>query len=723
MSHVAKTPFDLTLHMVSVGGNSDGGWIPGNGYPAPEAGRVGQRYVDVQSGHIYGPKTRTGWPAEYTHTLNLGNVAGEFANMLSRVPKLEVLTTNQGQKITALEGRADSAADLAIAHHATLQEHELRLDTLDASTLEIQRRIGMVDGTLSARMMVAEEDLSHLRHLRDVDLADQASKLSTLETSLRGNSSSLTQLQESFTGFSATWAQEVTTLRSDFNGNIATLQQTVRTHADRFSATSTRIDELTATVGGNTAALTEQARVTTNEFAALSQQLNSMSAQFNGNVATLTTQQTAMASDMEAYASSVEFLGSEVEGAKASVTEAVETLTTADQALARRVSTLDVAAGDLAGRITSEETARISADSAVLTAARSLVATAESGLTSKVNEEAAARLSGDQAEAYKRSLLDTKFTTANETLRTNLQASISAEATARADAIAAETNARNQAVSSLNNSIGQVSAAITSESQTRANAIAAETNARNKQISTLNGSIGQVSAAVTAESQTRATVDGYLGGRYTLNVATSAGGVLSVAGMELASTSVNGRQTSNHIAFYADRFYITHSNSSASIVPFEVVGGQVYIKSAVIQDASITSAKIGTAEITTLKIAGNAVTVPVSAYNPGPVQGTVFGTYHHVATAYIQMDAPGIVQVIATGYVNYGRGFDYAGTQLVVNGAIVASHAVDTAYVTVAHGYSFWASVGVHSVALYFTGVANKSRLYNASICLMGAKR
>ena len=600
MSHVAKTPFDLTLHMVSVGGNSDGGWIPGNGYPAPEAGRVGQRYVDVQTGHIYGPKTRTGWPAEFTHTLNLGNVAGEFANMLSRVPKLEVLTTNQGQKITALEGRADSAADLAIAHHATLQEHELRLDTLDASTLEIQRRIGMVDGTLSARMLVAEEDLSRLRHLRDVDLADQASKLSTLETSLRGNSSSLTQLQESFTGFSETWTQEVTTLRSDFNGNIATLQQTTRTHADRFSATATRIDELTATVGGNTAALTEQARVTANEFSALSQQLSTMSAQFNGNVATITAQQTAMANDMEAYASSVEFLGSEVEGAKASVTEAVETLTTADQALARRVSTLDTAAGDLAGRITNEETARVNADSAVLTAASSLVTTAESGLTAKVNDEAAARLSGDQAEAYQRSLLDTKFTTANETLRTNLQASISAEATARANAIAAETNARNQAVS------------------------------------TLNGSIGQVSAAVTAESQTRATVDGYLGSRYTLNVTNSAGGVSSVAGMEIANTYSGGKQTTNYIAFFADRFYITHSNSSASIVPFEVVGGQVYIKSAVIQDASITNAKIGTAEVSTLKIAGNAVTLP----------GAATGTYS--ATVSLSTDTSTSFAVIAT---------------------------------------------------------------------------
>lgn len=640
MSHVAKTPFDLTLHMVSVGGNSDGGWIPGNGYPAPEAGRVGQRYVDVQSGHIYGPKTRTGWPAEYTHTLNLGNVAGEFANMLSRVPKLEVLTTNQGQKITALEGRADSAADLAIAHHATLQEHELRLDTLDASTLEIQRRIGMVDGTLSARMMVAEEDLSHLRHLRDVDLADQASKLSTLETSLRGNSSSLTQLQESFTGFSATWAQEVTTLRSDFNGNIATLQQTVRTHADRFSATSTRIDELTATVGGNTAALTEQARVTTNEFAALSQQLNSMSAQFNGNVATLTTQQTAMANDMEAYASSVEFLGSEVEGAKASVTEAVETLTTADQALARRVSTLDAAAGDLAGRITSEETARVNADSAVLTSARSLIATAESGLTSKVNEEAAARLSGDQAEAYQRSLLDTKFMNQGS----HLQASINAEATARINAISAETTARNQAVSSL------------------------------------NGSIGQVSAAVTAESQTRATVDGYLGARTTLTTSTTAGGVVSVAGMEIASTSAAGRQAYSHIAFFADSFYITHAQGAVDR-PFEVVGGVVKIKSALIQNASITSAHIQDAAITNAKIANLSVdtikiasgSVTSMAYGPGGSGSIGAGQNIPVAGVFMSMPA-GSSGVVLTGYGSLGgAGGDCSGVLIISkNGQTIA---------------------------------------------------
>ena len=339
-----------------------------------------------------------------------------------------------------------------------------------------------------------------------------------------------------------------------------------------------------------------------------------MSAQFNGNVATITAQQTAMANDMEAYASSVEFLGSEVEGAKASVTEAVETLTTADQALARRVSTLDAAAGDLAGRITSEETARVNADSAVLTSARSLIATAESGLTAKVNDEAAARLSGDQAEAYQRSLLDTKFTNQGQTLQ----------------------------------------AAITAESTARSNAIAAETSSRNQQISTLNTSIGQVSAAVTQEASTRASADGYLGSRYTLNVTNSAGGVSSVAGMEIANTSSGGRQTTNHIAFFADNFYITHTQGAIDR-PFEVVGGVVKMKTAMIQNASITSAhiqdgtitnaKMGTASIGTLNVAGGAVTSMAYGSGSGSIPA---GGSAVIANAYLNMPA-GSSGVVVTG--------------------------------------------------------------------------
>lgn len=693
MSHISKTPFDLTLHLVSIGGNSDGGWIPGNGYPNPQVGRIGQRYVDVQTGHIYGPKSRNGWPAEYTHTLNLGNVAGEFANMLSRVPALEVRATNLEARTTVLEGRADSAADLAIQHHTTLQDHGLRIETLEADSLEVRRRIGMVDTSLSARMLAAENSLNVLSRQQVGDLADTNSRLDTLTTELNGNKSSLTELQESYTSMSQTWTQQVITLRSEFEDNTATLQQTLRTHADMFSATSELITTLTSRVDDNQAAISTESRTRSDTVSALAEQITRLSAETASSSATLTSQQTAMANELEAYASTVLALNAQIGENSASFLEEIQTLTDADQALARRVSTLDVASEELSGRITSEESARISGDSAVLTTAQQLVATSESGTAVKISEEAAARLSGDQAEAYQRSLLDTKFTNQGQTLQ----------------------------------------AAITAESTARSNAIAAETSARNQQISTLNTNIGNVSAAVTQEASTRASVDGYLGSRYTLNVTNSAGGVSSVAGMEIANTSSGGKQTTNHIAFFADRFYITHSNSSASAVPFEVIGGQVYIKSAVIQDASITSAKIanaaittakiGTASVDTLRIAGNAVTVPVSAYNTGPVQGTSFGEYHHAVTANIYMEQPGIVQVIATGSVHYGRGWDYAGTRLLVNGGITAEHAVDEGYTTVAHGYSFWATAGAHSVALYFTGVANRNRLYNASICLMGAKR
>ena len=693
MSHVSKTPFDLTLHLVSIGGNSDGGWIPGNGYPNPQVGRIGQRYVDVQTGHIYGPKSRNGWPAEYTHTLNLGNVAGEFANMLSRVPALEVRATNLEARTTVLEGRANSAADLAIQHHTTLQDHGLRIETLEADSLEVRRRIGMVDTSLSARMLAAEDSLNVLSRLRVGDIADTSSRLDTLTTELNGNKTSLTELQESYTSMSQTWTQQVITLRSEFEDNTATLQQTLRTHADMFSATSELITTLTSRVDDNQAAISTESRTRSDTVSALAEQITRLSAETASSSATLTSQQTAMANELEAYASTVLALNAQIGENSASFLEEIQTLTDADQALARRVSTLDVASEELSGRITSEESARISGDSAVLTTAQQLVATSESGTAVKISEEAAARLSGDQAEAYQRELLDTKFTNQGQTL----QAAITAESTARSDAIAAETSARNQ------------------------------------QISSLNTSIGNVSAAVTQEASTRASVDGYLGSRYTLNVTNSAGGVPSVAGMEIANTSSGGKQATNHIAFFADRFYITHGSSSASTVPFEVVGGVVKIKSALIQDASITNAKIadaaitnakiGTAEVSTLKIAGNAITVPVSAYNPGPIQGTSFGEYHHAVTANIYMEQPGIVQVIATGSVHYGQGWYTAGTRLLINGVSIAEHAINEAYTTVAYGHSFWASAGAHSVALYFTGVASKNRLYNASICIMGAKR
>lgn len=725
MSHVSKTPFDLTMHLVSVGGNSDGGWIPGNGFPNPQVGRIGQRYVDVQSGHVYGPKTRDGWPSEHTHTLNLGNVAGEFANMLSRVPALEVRASNLESRTTVLEGRADSAADLAIEHHVSLQEHGLRIDTLEADNLEIRRRLGMVDSTLSARMLAAEDALSDLSRLRGLDIADFNSRLSTLTTELNGNSSTLNTLQESYTSMSQTWTQEVTTLRSEFNGNIATLQQTLRTHADRHSATSELLTTLTARVDSNAAAITSESRTRADDYAAMAEQITTLSAQSAASTATLTSQQTALASEVEAYASTVLALDAQMGNNTAAFQEEIQTLVTADEALALRVSTLDVATEDLDGRITTEESARISGDSAVLTSAREMVATSESDTAVRIAEESAARLSGDQAEAYQRGLLDTKFTNQGDTLR----AAITAESTARSNAISAETTARNQQISTVNTKIGGIqtqvtnlNAAITAESSTRANAIAAETSARNQQISSLNINIGQVSAAVSQEASTRATVDGYLGSRYTLSASTASNGVVSVAGLEIASTSAAGREATGHVAIFADRFYITHSQSLAIAAPFEVVGGNVYIRSAIIQDASITSAKIkdatitsakiGAAAVDTLKIAGNAVTVPVIATTNGVAP-----------SATIHLSEPGYVLAIAS--VNlFANPNSENEVSLNINGQGEVSVSVVENYSTALTAcYGFNLPAGSHTFNANIGFPAGYYSIRNCSLVLMGAKR
>jgi hypothetical protein len=539
-----------------------------------------------------------------------------------------------------------------------------------------------VDSSLSARMLAAEDSLNVLSRLRVDDIADTSSRLDTLTTELNGNKSSLTELQESYTSMSQTWTQQVITLRSEFEDNTATLQQTLRTHADMFSATSELITTLTSRVDDNQAAISTESRTRADTVSALAEQITRLTAETASSSAALISQQTAMANELEAYASTVLALNAQIGENSASFQEEIQTLTDADQALARRVSTLDVASEELSGRITSEESARISGDSAVLTSAQQMLATSESGTAVKIAEERAARLSGDQAEAYQRSLLDTKFTTQGS----NLQAAINAEATARSNAIAAETSARNQ------------------------------------QISAVNASVGQVSAAVTQEASTRASVDGYLGARTTLTTQVSGQGGLAVAGMEISATSSADRKAFSHFAVFADRFFIAHGQSSAVAAPFKVEGGKVYIDSAVIKDASITnakiadaaitSAKIGAASVDTLRIAGNAVTVP-----------TVVSTYGSAPSAGIYMEQPGHVLVIASvNFLSKGGGADELHLSINGQGWVgISVRSDDSGAITTCFGFNV--GVGYHTFSANPAYNTNKHFLGQGTIVVMGAKR
>ena len=110
-------------------------------------------------------------------------------------------------------------------------------------------------------------------------------------------------------------------------------------------------------------------------------------------------------------------------------------------------------------------------------------------------------------------------------------------------------------------------------------------------------SVEQVSAATSANSgtiqqvsQVVADVNAGVEAMWSVKLDVSSGGQRFVSGWQLGyDSSLN--YTS--LAFQADRFLFFNSSTGQAVAPVSIVGGQMFINSAMIQDASITNAKIG----------------------------------------------------------------------------------------------------------------------------------
>lgn len=154
------------------------------------------------------------------------------------------------------------------------------------------------------------------------------------------------------------------------------------------------------------------------------------------------------------------------------------------------------------------------------------------------------------------------------------------------------------------------------------------------------------SAQVQVVQQAIAEVDGKLAASYAIKLQLTTDGRTYAAGMGLDITT-SGGVTQSQILFQADRFAVINASTGSATIPFFIEDNNVYIKSllvkdgsissakisdaaitsAKISDAAITSAKIGAAEVTTLKIAGNAVSIPLYTESSAQVSlGTVAKT-------------------------------------------------------------------------------------------------
>lgn len=171
---------------------------------------------------------------------------------------------------------------------------------------------------------------------------------------------------------------------------------------------------------------------------------------------------------------------------------------------------------------------------------------------------------------------------------------VSAQTSSNTAAIASETTARANADSALASDISTISASTASNTA----AIATEQTARTNADSALASSISTVQTTVnghTVSIQTNATsinnINGSLAAMYNIKVAIDVNGRYYSAGMGIGvENTPSGMQS--QVLFIADRFAVMHAINGTPKAVFAIQGGQTFLDTAIIQNASITFAKI-----------------------------------------------------------------------------------------------------------------------------------
>ncbi|MFO6076334.1 DUF1983 domain-containing protein, partial [Pseudomonas aeruginosa] len=112
---------------------------------------------------------------------------------------------------------------------------------------------------------------------------------------------------------------------------------------------------------------------------------------------------------------------------------------------------------------------------------------------------------------------------------------------------------------------------------------ASDRQATAQRIDQLSAEVGSNSAAIQTTSQAVASLDGNVQALYSVKLQAHANGQSYAAGWQLGFDSGTSVTT---MAFQADRFLWFNSSSGQTVAPVSIVGGQMFINNAMIQDGS-----------------------------------------------------------------------------------------------------------------------------------------
>jgi predicted phage tail protein len=213
-----------------------------------------------------------------------------------------------------------------------------------------------------------------------------------------------------------------------------------------------------------------------------------------------------------------------------------------------------------------------------------------------------------------------------------------------------------------------------------------------------------------------------LSGQYTVKIDNNG----YIAGFGLSSSSSTADGNTSQFVIYADKFGLIMP-SYPSVQPFTVgtVNGvpRVILSNALIGDASIATAMIGDAQINSLKIAGEAVTVPISVSCYKAFAGAGIGNYMVITEGYFNMTDPGILYALFTGAATFPTGDKQWRMRMRINGQIMQE--IGGAKFNDAPSLSSSCAVpaGVSHVEVLWYADTNRVQILTSTLFMMATKK
>ena len=424
---------------------------------------------------------------------------------------------------------ANLASDAALAAmQTTVEGYTDNALTLYSNTAATQ---GLINGATSGKADSA--DVVKLNEQFTFTNGNITGTAGTLNTEIAAASANTNQaFAAKVSNLEAMFTLDSSTPQVPTGLSTANLQAVQAVIAGDGYAAATEVTALETEVDANTAGLVTVNNAVATETSARVSAVQSLTTDVAGNTSGLATANTAISDETSARTASLTALQTEVDGNTAGVLSASNAISTETAARANAVTGLTTAVNDNTSTINN-----VSQAVSTETAAR---ATAVSSLTSTVNSN--------------KSTFDSHV-----------------------DTYTTETASTASTIEGINTQVGSNTAGVTANTTS----ISDETTARAAAVSAVEATAAGNTANISTNTSAISTTDGKVDATYSLNVSTDSSNNKVVAGMKLGANN-----DASYIAFSADSFKVYNGDTTLQS-PFEVIGGQVKIKSAAIGTINI----------------------------------------------------------------------------------------------------------------------------------------